>query len=66
MTKVSVSERLFRIPPDIVAGLGRADIAALGTPAEAEHLAADCARTERQAFPSSWHCRATAWRHAGE
>jgi aminoglycoside phosphotransferase (APT) family kinase protein len=38
---------MFRIQPDIVAGLGGADIAALGIPSEAEYLAAYCARTDR-------------------
>lgn len=38
---------MFRVPPDIVAGLGGADPAALGIPSEAEYLAAYCARTER-------------------
>jgi len=38
---------MFRMPPDIVAGLGGADLAALGIPSEAEYLAAYCARTGR-------------------
>ena len=38
---------MFRMPPDIVAGLGHADLAALGIPSEAEYLAAYCRRTGR-------------------
>lgn len=38
---------MFRMPPDIVAGLGGADLAPLGIPSEAEYLAAYCARTGR-------------------
>lgn len=38
---------MFRMPPDIVAGLGGADIAALGIPLEAEYLAAYCKHTGR-------------------
>lgn len=38
---------MFRMPPDIVAGLGGADITALGIPSEAEYLAAYCRRTDR-------------------
>jgi aminoglycoside phosphotransferase (APT) family kinase protein len=38
---------MFRMPPDIVAGLGGADLAALGIPSEAEYLAAYCGRVDR-------------------
>ena len=38
---------MFQMPPDIVAGLGGADIAALGIPTEAEYLAAYCKHTGR-------------------
>ncbi|MFW2830093.1 phosphotransferase [Sphingomonas sp. ID0503] len=38
---------MFRMPPDIVAGLGGADLKALGIPSEAEYLAAYCRRTGR-------------------
>tara|TARA_A100001391_G_scaffold203429_2_gene195726 strand:- start:6245 stop:7315 length:1071 start_codon:yes stop_codon:yes gene_type:complete len=38
---------MFRMPPDIVAGLGGADIAALGIPSEADYLAAYCERSGR-------------------
>ena len=38
---------MFRMPPDIVAGLGGADIAALGIPSEAEYLAAYCRNVGR-------------------
>jgi aminoglycoside phosphotransferase (APT) family kinase protein len=38
---------MFRMPPDIVAGLGGADIAALGIPNEADYLAAYCERSGR-------------------
>lgn len=38
---------MFRMPPDIVAGLRRTDIAALGIPSEEEYLAAYCRHTGR-------------------
>lgn len=38
---------MFRMPPDIVAGLGGVDLDALGIPSEAEYLAAYCQRTGR-------------------
>lgn len=38
---------MFRMPPDIVAGLGGADIETLGIPSEGEYLAAYCRRTGR-------------------
>lgn len=38
---------MFRMPPDIVAGLGGADLAALGIPSETDYLAAYCERTGR-------------------
>lgn len=38
---------MFRMPPDIVAGLGGADLAALGIPSEEDYLAAYCHQTER-------------------
>ena len=38
---------MFRMPPDIVAGLGGHDLAKLGVPSEAEYLATYCRRTER-------------------
>ncbi len=38
---------MFRMPPDIVAGLGGADLAALGIPSEADYLAAYCRRVGR-------------------
>lgn len=38
---------MFRMPPDIVAGLGGADIAAFGIPTEADYLAAYCERMAR-------------------
>jgi aminoglycoside phosphotransferase (APT) family kinase protein len=38
---------MYRMPPDIVAGLGGADPAALGLPSEADYIAAYCARTGR-------------------
>ena len=43
---------MYRMPPDIVAGLGGADLAALGIPTEAEYVAAYCRRTGREALPS--------------
>lgn len=42
---------MYRMPPDIVAGLAGADIDALGIPSEAEYVAAYCARTGREAIP---------------
>ena len=38
---------MYRMPPDIVAGLAGADLAALGIPTEADYVAAYCARTGR-------------------
>ncbi len=38
---------MYRMPPDIVAGLGGADPIALGLPSEADYIAAYCARTGR-------------------
>ncbi|KTT96765.1 aminoglycoside phosphotransferase [Sphingomonas yabuuchiae] len=38
---------MYRMPPDIVAGLGGADVAALGLPSERDYIAAYCARTGR-------------------
>jgi aminoglycoside phosphotransferase (APT) family kinase protein len=42
---------MYRMPPDIVAGLEGADLAALNIPPEAEYVAAYCARTGRAAIP---------------
>jgi len=42
---------MYRMPPDIVAGLAGADLAALNIPPEADYLAAYCARTGRAAIP---------------
>lgn len=39
---------MYRMPPDIVAGLGGADPVALGLPTEADYIAAYCARTGRE------------------
>jgi len=38
---------MYRMPPDIVAGLGGADPVTLGLPTEADYIAAYCARTGR-------------------
>lgn len=38
---------MFRMPPDIVAGLAGADLAMLGIPSEADYLAEYCRRTNR-------------------
>ena len=38
---------MFRMPPDIVAGLVGANLAKLGIPSEADYLAAYCRRTDR-------------------
>lgn len=42
---------MYRMPPHIVAGLGRADIAALGVPSETDYLAAYCRRVRRTGIP---------------
>ena len=42
---------MYRMPPHIVAGLGGADIAALGVPTEQEYLEAYCRRTGRSGMP---------------
>ena len=44
---------MYRMPPDIVAGLGGADPVALGLPTEAEYIAAYCRRTGRDKI-GSW------------
>lgn len=42
---------MYRMPPDIVPGLGQADIAALNIPSEADYIAAYCRRTGRSDIP---------------
>ena len=42
---------MYRMPPHIVAGLGGADIAALGIPSEADYLAAYCERRGLTGLP---------------
>ncbi|QQV77379.1 phosphotransferase family protein [Sphingomonas aliaeris] len=42
---------MYRMPPDIVAGLGNADPATLHIPTEAHYIAAYCARTGRDGIP---------------
>ena len=42
---------MYRMPPDIVPGLGGADLAALGIPSEADYVAAYCRRTGREGMP---------------
>ncbi|HKR90404.1 MAG TPA: phosphotransferase family protein [Phenylobacterium sp.] len=42
---------MYRTPPRIVAGLGGADLAALGIPSEANYVAAYCRRTGRDSIP---------------
>jgi len=42
---------MYRMPPEIVAGLQGADLAALNIPSEAEYVAAYCRRTGRAAIP---------------
>jgi aminoglycoside phosphotransferase (APT) family kinase protein len=42
---------MYRMPPEIVAGLKGADLAALNIPSEADYVAAYCARTGRDAIP---------------
>ncbi|SCW38279.1 Predicted kinase, aminoglycoside phosphotransferase (APT) family [Sphingobium faniae] len=43
---------MYRMPPHIVAGLGDADLEALGIPSETDYLAAYCRRTGRDAMPA--------------
>ena len=43
---------MYQMPPDIVAGLGGADIAALNIPSEADYVAAYCERTGRHSVPN--------------
>jgi aminoglycoside phosphotransferase (APT) family kinase protein len=38
---------MYRMPPDIIAGLAGADLAALNIPTEADYVAAYCRRTAR-------------------
>ena len=42
---------MYRMPPQIVAGLGGADVATLGIPSEADYVSAYCARTGRSGMP---------------
>lgn len=42
---------MYRMPPEIVAGLAGTDIAALGIPSEDDYVAAYCAATGRGEFP---------------
>ncbi len=42
---------MYRMPPDIVAGLAGADLAALGIPSEQDYVAAYCRRTGREGIP---------------
>lgn len=44
---------MYRMPPDIVAGLGGADPVALGLPTEADYIATYCARTGRDGI-ANW------------
>jgi aminoglycoside phosphotransferase (APT) family kinase protein len=43
---------MYRMPPDIVAGLKGADLAALAIPSEADYVASYCARTGRAGIPA--------------
>ncbi|MGD9664891.1 MAG: phosphotransferase, partial [Novosphingobium sp.] len=43
---------MYRMPPDIVAGLANADLAALNIPTEEEYVAAYCQRMGRGAIPN--------------
>lgn len=49
---------MYRMPPHIVAGLGRADLAALNIPSEEEYVAAYCRRTGRAGMPDYAFCLA--------
>ena len=42
---------MYRMPPEIVAGLAGADLAALNIPSEADYIAAYCRRTGRTSIP---------------
>jgi aminoglycoside phosphotransferase (APT) family kinase protein len=44
---------MYRMPPDIVAGLGGADIAALGIPSESDYVDLYCERVGRSRIPES-------------
>ncbi len=44
---------MYRVPPDIVAGLGGADIAALGVPSEDEYLDRYCEHVGRPRIPDA-------------
>jgi aminoglycoside phosphotransferase (APT) family kinase protein len=43
---------MYRMPPDIVAGLAGANLAALNIPSEADYVAAYCGRTGRESLPA--------------
>jgi aminoglycoside phosphotransferase (APT) family kinase protein len=43
---------MYRMPPDIVAGLAGVDLAALNIPAESDYVAAYCRRTGRHSVPA--------------
>jgi aminoglycoside phosphotransferase (APT) family kinase protein len=43
---------MYRMPPQIVAGLGGTDLAALNIPTEERYIAAYCARTGRRSIPA--------------
>jgi|LauGreDrversion4_2_1035121.scaffolds.fasta_scaffold326660_2 aminoglycoside phosphotransferase (APT) family kinase protein len=43
---------MYQMPPDIVAGLGDADVASLNIPPQADYVAAYCARTGRTEIPN--------------
>ena len=43
---------MYQMPPDIVAGLGDADVASLNIPTQADYVAAYCARTGRSEIPN--------------
>ena len=43
---------MYHMPPEIVAGLYGADLAAIGAPTEAEYVAAYCRRTGRAGIPN--------------
>lgn len=43
---------MYRMPPEIVAGLGAVDLKALNIPSEADYVAAYCRRTGREGIPN--------------
>jgi aminoglycoside phosphotransferase (APT) family kinase protein len=51
LTDFAYHAMMYRMPPEIVAGLGKADINALQIPTERDYIAAYCRRTGRSGIP---------------